>query len=44
MAVKITGSHSCMTARGIRNASARTETKTFIGRFKQDKELRELVE
>ena len=42
--VKITGSHSCMTARGIRNASARTETKTFIGRFKEEQRLRELVE
>ncbi|MCR5608389.1 MAG: GTP cyclohydrolase I [Lachnospiraceae bacterium] len=42
--VKIVGSHSCMTARGIRNASARTETRTYIGEFKKRKDLQELVE
>ena len=41
--VLITGSHSCMTARGIRNASARTVTKTFKGKFKTDKSLQELI-
>ncbi|MBR1527718.1 MAG: GTP cyclohydrolase I [Oscillospiraceae bacterium] len=41
--VLITGSHSCMTARGIRNTSARTVTKTFKGRFRTDKNLQELV-
>lgn len=41
--VLITGSHSCMTARGIRNASARTTTKTFMGKFRTDKSLQELI-
>ena len=42
--VKITGSHSCMTARGIRNASAKTVTKTFRGRFQTDHELKQLID
>ena len=29
--VQISGSHSCMTARGIKNVSAQTVTKTFLG-------------
>ncbi len=41
--VVITGSHSCMTARGIRNIPARTTTTTFYGRFKDDPELQHLV-
>lgn len=41
--VMIRGSHSCMTARGIRNASARTETATFMGAFRDRTELKELV-
>ena len=41
--VLITGSHSCMTARGIRNTSARTVTKTFKGRFRTEKDLQELI-
>ncbi len=41
--VLITGSHSCMTARGIRNASAKTITKTFKGAFRTDKNLQELI-
>ena len=41
--VLITGSHSCMTARGIRNASAKTITKTFTGKFRTDKTLQELI-
>ena len=41
--VLITGSHSCMTARGIRNTSARTVTKTFKGRFRTEKNLQELI-
>ena len=41
--VRIVGSHSCMTARGIRNASARTETATFMGAFRDRTELKELV-
>lgn len=42
--VKITGSHSCMTARGIRNASARTETKTYMGEFRSRRDLQELLD
>ena len=42
--VKIKGSHSCMTARGIRNPSARTETLTLTGAFRTDKALRDLLE
>ena len=42
--VKITGSHSCMTARGIKNVSARTETRTYIGEFKSRKDLQELLD
>lgn len=42
--VQIKGSHSCMTARGIRNVSARTVTKTFWGAFKTDTKLQALLE
>ena len=42
--VVIRGSHSCMTARGIRNASAKTVTKTWRGQFKDDPELRRLLD
>lgn len=38
--VRIVGSHSCMTARGIKNSTARTETRTYLGVFKTDKELK----
>lgn len=41
--VAITGSHSCMTARGIRNVPARTLTTTFYGKFAEDDKLRRLV-
>lgn len=41
--VQIVGSHSCMTARGIRNISAQTVTKTFYGKFKDDTALQALV-
>lgn len=41
--VRIVGSHSCMTARGIRNVSARTLTQTFCGAFQDDKTLRDLL-
>lgn len=44
VAVVIRGSHSCMTARGIRNASARTVTTTYRGAFKTDPELRRLLD
>ena len=43
VAVMISGSHSCMTARGIKNASAKTVTAAFKGKFKTDKSLREYV-
>ena len=41
--VLITGSHSCMSARGIRNVSARTTTKTFCGAFQTDRTLQDLI-
>lgn len=41
--VRIVGSHSCMTARGIRNVSAQTVTKTFYGAFKNDTTLQGLL-
>ena len=41
--VVITDSHSCMTARGIRNVSSRTTTKTFCGAFQTDHALQELL-
>jgi len=39
VAVLIEGKHSCMTARGIKNNSAKTYTQTLRGRFKTDKDL-----
>ena len=42
--VKIVGSHSCMTARGIRNPSSRTETRTYTGEFKSRRDLQELLD
>lgn len=42
--VKIVGSHSCMTARGIRNPSSRTETRTYLGKFKSRRDLQELLD
>lgn len=36
VAVLITASHSCMTARGIKKPSAKTVTTTFRGRFETD--------
>ncbi|MBR5370751.1 MAG: GTP cyclohydrolase I [Oscillospiraceae bacterium] len=41
--VVIAGTHSCMTARGIRNASARTVTQTFCGKFQEDWNLQRLL-
>ncbi|EGC04024.1 GTP cyclohydrolase I [Ruminococcus albus] len=41
--VKIVGSHSCMTARGIKNVSARTETRTYLGQFKERQELKDML-
>lgn len=42
--VKIVGSHSCMTARGIKNTAARTETKTLLGEFRTNHELAALLD
>ncbi|MBE5943396.1 MAG: GTP cyclohydrolase I FolE [Lachnospiraceae bacterium] len=39
VAVVIEGSHSCMTARGIKNNSAKTLTTTLKGSFKEDAKL-----
>lgn len=39
IAVLIEGCHSCMTARGIRNGSAKTFTQTLRGRFASEPEL-----
>ncbi len=39
VAVRIQGSHSCMTARGIRQTNARTVTTTLRGRFQEDRDL-----
>ena len=41
--VVIAGSHSCMTARGIRNVPARTITQTFLGKFTHDADLRNML-
>ena len=41
--VVIAGTHSCMTARGIRNASARTVTQTFCGKFLDDWNLQRIL-
>ena len=41
--VVITGSHSCMTARGIRNVSSQTTTTTFCGVFLTDSVLQNLL-
>jgi GTP cyclohydrolase I len=43
VAVYIEGSHSCMTARGIKKPSARTVTTTFRGRFEQEIALQNKV-
>jgi GTP cyclohydrolase I len=39
VAVFIEASHSCMTARGIKNTPAKTYTSTLRGRFRTDNEL-----
>lgn len=39
VAVIIEGSHSCMTARGIKKPGAKTVTTTLKGRFKEDLQL-----
>ena len=42
--VKITGCHSCMTARGIKNVNAKTETKTLLGEFRTNERLERLLD
>lgn len=39
VAVYIEGSHSCMTARGIKKTAAKTMTTTFLGRFEEEEAL-----
>ncbi len=41
--VQIIGSHSCMTARGIRNVSSQTTTKTLCGAFQTEQTLQDLL-
>lgn len=41
--VVISGCHSCMTARGIKNASSRTITSTYRGAFKENDRLQKLL-
>lgn len=41
--VVISGCHSCMTARGIKNASSKTVTTTYMGEFRTDPELKDLL-
>ena len=43
VAVLITGKHSCMTARGIKNMPAETVTLTLRGAFETDKNLRKQI-
>ncbi|MBR6967762.1 MAG: GTP cyclohydrolase I [Ruminococcus sp.] len=42
--VKITGCHSCMTARGIKNPTSHTETRTYLGAFRSDSDLKKLLD
>ena len=41
VAVVISGCHSCMTARGIRQTNAKTTTTTLRGRFRTDADLQQ---
>ena len=43
VAVVISGCHSCMTARGIKNASAKTVTTTYRGQFRQRQDWQTLI-
>lgn len=43
VAVIIEATHSCMTARGIKNTQAKTQTKHWYGRFKEEADLRQEV-
>jgi GTP cyclohydrolase I len=40
VAVFVSGKHSCMTARGIKNRSAVTETSKLCGQFESDETVR----
>ena len=42
--VVIRGSHSCMTARGIRNVNAGTVTTTYTGAFRTEPGLKQLIQ
>ena len=42
--VKISGCHSCMSARGIKNQTSHTETWTLLGRFRDDSDLKSRLE
>lgn len=44
VAVKIVGCHSCMTARGIKNTSAKTTTYTYLGKYLNDNRLKDMLE
>jgi len=41
--VRIEGCHSCMTSRGIKNVSSKTVTKNYLGAFKDDVSLQNLL-
>ena len=41
--VRIEGCHSCMTSRGIKNIKTKTVTKTYLGAFKDDVSLQNLL-
>lgn len=44
VAVVISGSHSCMTARGIQKPGAKTVTETYLGQFRTDPVLQMRME
>ena len=41
--VMISGCHSCMTARGIKNSTSKTITTTYMGAFRNDPDLKALL-
>lgn len=44
VAVQISGYHSCVAARGIKNVSTKTVTQTFRGAFKDDYEMQKKIQ
>ena len=44
VAVVISGSHSCMTARGIKNVCAKTVTAAYIGQFRTRQDWQSMVQ